>query len=208
MAVLKRKITACTLSIGLLISSCGPAPVIIPTITPSLVPPIEHTQSPTPTFTQIPTITLAPLPTLEPTAIPFRTPVPLPPTTEPFGIVGQIVGVFIGSGASHNTIGSTTEGERNVISGNVSTEVSIFERANGNRIVGNYISTNPSGRARLGNAVMGISIELGGFNNMIQSNVIGNSVTIADWGSWGNSIIGNFIGVDATGSTTTGCPGG
>ena len=110
-----------------------------------------------------------------------------------------IVGVFIGDGASRNVVGGPTDAERNLISGNVRTEVSIFERGNQNKIIGNYIGTDASGQTKVGNAVMGVSIELGGFDNVIQANVICGSVAIADWGSWGNSIIGNFVGVDYTG---------
>ncbi len=120
-------------------------------------------------------------------------------------------GVYIGQGASHNVIGGTTPADRNIISGNARAEVSLMRQANGNSVVGNYIGTDASGGASLGNAFMGVSIELGAFNNIIKCNVIssnGSCVIISDWGSHFNQVIGNFIGVDATGTIPLGGAGG
>jgi len=115
-------------------------------------------------------------------------------------------GVFIGNNAACNIIGGQSEADRNIISGNGRSEVSIMRQANRNTIAGNYIGVNAGGTAVLGNAVMSVSIELGGYNNTIKNNVIGNSssasVTVSDWGSWGNSITGNYIGTDASGEVS------
>ena len=124
---------------------------------------------------------------------------------------GNGFGVFIGSGAACNIIGGQLEADRNIISGNDVKEVYFVRGANRNKITGNYIGTNAGGNILLGNAVIGISIELGGYNNIIEGNVINNNnlacVMLSDWGSWGNSVIGNIIGLDSTGSASLGGKG-
>jgi len=122
-----------------------------------------------------------------------------------------VAGVYIGQGASHNVIGGTTTADRNIISGNARAELSLMKRASGNRVVGNYIGTDTSSGASLGNAFMEVSMEMGAFNNIIENNVIisnGSCVIISDWGSHFNQVIGNFIGVDATGTISLGGTGG
>lgn len=121
-------------------------------------------------------------------------------------------GIFLSHQASQNIIGGKTEAERNIISGNGRAEISLMNQANANIVTGNYIGTDASGMTTLGNVAMaGISIELGGFSNIIERNVISNEghigVIISDWGSWYNEIIGNHIGVDATGSVSLGGKG-
>ena len=117
-------------------------------------------------------------------------------------------GIFIGISANGNIIGGDSEAERNIISGNKRAEVSMMMQANRNIIAGNYIGTNISGNELLGNAVMGITMELAAYNNIIERNVINNNntagVMISDWGSWGNSVVGNIIGLDATGTYSVG----
>jgi parallel beta-helix repeat protein len=111
-------------------------------------------------------------------------------------------GVRIGSGAQNNTIGGTTAGERNVISGNRNTGVMI-QSSDGNTVKGNYIGTNASGTTALPNSI-GVSIEAGAQNNTIggtsagERNVIsGNSyagLQIYDAATSGNVVKGNYIG--------------
>ena len=75
-------------------------------------------------------------------------------------------GVFVH--ASNNTIGGTSAGARNIISGN-KTGIGIY--ASDNIVQGNYIGTDKTGTAALGNSVNGISIK-----------------------SYGQSLVGNIIG--------------
>ncbi|MEG4104027.1 Calx-beta domain-containing protein, partial [Microcoleus sp. Pol17C6] len=129
-----------------------------------------------------------------------------------------IYGISIGS-ASNNIIGGTTPQERNIISG--SQTAGIFfaiaptllgEPSGGvaatNRVVGNYIGTNISGTAALGNPV-GVFIAAGESNiiggttpqegNVISGNQMGvylNSNEVTN-----NRVIGNYIGTQADGST-------
>lgn len=111
-------------------------------------------------------------------------------------------GVFINS-ASNNTIGGTTAGARNVISGNDSDGIGIFlDGASGNLVLGNFIGTDVTGTADLGNNLNGVSILLGASYNTIggtevgAGNVIAHNnagVVILGPTSVGNSIRGNSI---------------
>ena len=60
-------------------------------------------------------------------------------------------GVLIDAGASSNTIGGTTAGAGNVISGNTGDGIGVTAAARGNVIEGNYIGTNAAGTAALAN---------------------------------------------------------
>jgi uncharacterized repeat protein (TIGR01451 family) len=62
------------------------------------------------------------------------------------------------SGSNHVTIGGTTAGARNVVSGNQRFGVSLEDFGVGNRIEGNFIGTDVAGTGPLGNAVDGIFI--------------------------------------------------
>ncbi len=78
-------------------------------------------------------------------------------------------GVVITS-ASNTTIGGTNAAARNVISGNGSRGIWIYDSlgATGNRVQGNYIGTQADGLTPLGNASHGIFI-----NNIAHGNTIG-----------------------------------
>jgi len=117
-------------------------------------------------------------------------------------------GVRIENGAQNNIIGGSTEEERNVISGNGSSGVSINGiGTDGNTVSGNYIGTDVTGTQDLGNSVYGVRMENGAQNNVIggsteeERNVIsGNDdgVVISDGGTDGNTVSGNYIGTDVT----------
>ena len=109
----------------------------------------------------------------------------------------DIGGVYISGGASNNTIGGTTSGARNLISGNVSTGVLI---ASSNNVVqGNFIGTDVTGTAALGNSVLGVYSQ--GQNNTIGGTAPGAGNVIAFNGEngvmirsgTGNAIRGNSI---------------
>ncbi len=116
---------------------------------------------------------------------------------------------------SNNTIGGTTPGARNVISGNnydgvVITGVSFS--ATGNVVQGNFIGTDVTGTTALGNGSIGVEIDnasnntiggtVPGARNVISGNVTG--VLIAGSGTTGNLILGNFIGTDVSGTLALG----
>ncbi len=56
-------------------------------------------------------------------------------------------GIEILNGASGNTIGGTSAGARNVVSGNLGIGVNIFNSASGNSVSGNYIGIDAAGTA-------------------------------------------------------------
>ncbi len=106
--------------------------------------------------------------------------------------------------SSYNIIGGTDEADRNVISGNGRTGVTIMTECFYNRVLGNYIGINSSGTDTLGNG-SGVGISFVSRHNTIgPGNVIsgnqGNGVTIEETDSDSNIVIGNFIGTDPSGS--------
>jgi parallel beta-helix repeat protein len=127
-------------------------------------------------------------------------------------------GVAIYGGAQGNVVGGTSEGERNVISGNNWSGVTIWDAGtNKNVVSGNYIGTDASGYNGMRNAT-GVEISNGARNNVIggsttaERNVIsGNTwsgVRIGDSGTNGNAVKGNYIGTDPSGSVGLGNNGG
>lgn len=121
-------------------------------------------------------------------------------------------GVIIECGASGNTVGGDSPGERNVISGN-RTGVGISDRnTRHNTVIGNFIGTDASGTAALGNE-FGISICASGFNriggthpgerNVISGNT-GTAIQVPSWGDPDNLVLGNYIGVDVSGTRALG----
>jgi parallel beta-helix repeat protein len=104
-------------------------------------------------------------------------------------------GVVISGGAWNNTVGGSTAGERNVISGNQWSGVEITAGANGNVIEGNYIGTNASGTGAIPNGGRGVFVAGG-----CQSNTIGGTAS-----GEGNTIAFNTeAGVEVDGAGTTG----
>lgn len=116
-----------------------------------------------------------------------------------------------------NTIGGATAGARNVISGNTNTGVRIAagaEPATGNVVAGNFIGTDASGTAALGNGGEGVHLHgeggaavssntiggaAAGAGNVIAGNV-GSGVLASGDNSTGNAILGNRIGTDLASS--------
>jgi hypothetical protein len=122
----------------------------------------------------------------------------------------EMEGIWIALGAQNNLVGGSNPGEGNVISGNSLFGVSISGRgASGNIIKGNYIGVDVSGRVALKDRY-GVVLDSGAQNNIVggsapgDANVIsGNQsagVLIRGSGTDDNSIIGNFIGTDSSGS--------
>lgn len=115
--------------------------------------------------------------------------------------------------SSNNVIGGSNPSERNVISGNTGEGIFVSSFTSNNQIRGNYIGTNASGTADLGNSVDGIRIN-GASNNVIGGTTVGERNLISGNNRYGividatnakdNQIIGNYIGADATGTVDLG----
>ena len=118
-------------------------------------------------------------------------------------------GVVIREEAQRNVVGGSEGLEsRNVISSN--THVGITVRGDNNIIIGNYIGTDATGTVSVPNGMEGVWIATGAENNVVggsipgERNVISGNrlfgVSISGSGTTGNVVMGNYIGVDATGS--------
>ena len=116
-------------------------------------------------------------------------------------------------GAVANTIGGTLPGARNVISANGYEGIGIEQAsALSNRIEGNFIGTDATGMASRSNGTHGISISGGSWNviggdspesrNVISGNATNGVyvVALANAGGTNNTILGNYIGTDVTGT--------
>lgn len=114
-------------------------------------------------------------------------------------------------GSSANLVGGTNFGEGNLISGNGHAGVFLNgSAATLNLLQGNLVGTDAGGRQALGNSYAGVAL----FSAL--SNCIGGSVASArnvlsgnrqdglflSTNSTGNTVAGNFIGVDITGTNT------
>ncbi|MBC8233929.1 hypothetical protein H8E77_30645, partial [bacterium] len=125
-----------------------------------------------------------------------------------------VSGVIIWNGPQGNTIGGTTAGERNIISGNDQDGVGMGLGTNNNTVSGNYIGTDVTGTVDLGNTIHGVVINFGAQGNTIggttagERNIISgndqNGIGILDSGTNSNVVIGNFIGTDVTGTAALG----
>jgi titin len=121
-------------------------------------------------------------------------------------------GVDLHGGAHHNTVGGSSELERNVISGNSEYGVLLEDSTTTqNSVSGNFIGTDASGMSAVPNDFGGIHIASGVHTNLIggdapgEGNVVsgndGNGIYLFGSGTDDNTISGNIIGLNATGTT-------
>ncbi len=131
-----------------------------------------------------------------------------------FGRSNHMDGVTIFR-AAHNLIGGSVPGAGNVISGNGERGLYLFTTTNQlhhNRIEGNFIGTDVTGRTNLGNRFSGVGLTLGNDNiiggtNLLARNIIsgnGQSGVVMDSNSVANVVAGNWIGLDVTGTNALG----
>jgi photosystem II stability/assembly factor-like uncharacterized protein len=122
--------------------------------------------------------------------------------------LGNVNGVSIEDGASHNTIGPG-----NVLSNNNSGVVLIGADTAHNIVIGNLVGTDPTGAFAQANSGGGIEIRgghdnvIGGFTEVERNILSGNRAA----GMWlglpetrNNIVIGNYIGTDITGEKALG----
>ena len=125
-------------------------------------------------------------------------------------------GVSISDGSTANTIGGTTAGAGNVISGNAGDGLVLFGTGNSDNLVaGNDVGVTADGGAELANTYQGVAIFDGATGNTIGGTTAGarNTITgngtastsqysyanlaIYDSGTSNNLIEGNYIGSDS-----------
>jgi hypothetical protein len=136
-------------------------------------------------------------------------------------VVHSTIGSNLGNGvritgtASNNTIGGSADGAANIISGNVGNGVLIQGSGTiNNTVLGNLIGVDQDGLVGIGNGGNGVTINKGADGNTIggtaqfEGNVISdnakNGVNINGAGTTGNTVAGNIIGADATGTVDLG----
>lgn len=144
-----------------------------------------------------------------------------------FGGTGD--GVFIGQGASNNTMGGSEPGAGNVISGNHNHGIRLAGRGTElNRVQGNIIGPDATGTGRLpylsplflprGNVLSGVRIEQGAARNLIGGRRAGEGNLISANGEDGvslvedsetgltteNEVLGNRIGTQTGGTVPLG----
>lgn len=121
-------------------------------------------------------------------------------------------GAEIFGGAQNNFIGGSTSGAGNVISGNLHQGVSLSGvGTSGNQVQGNFIGVNAAGVAAIGNAWAGVNCFGSATGNSIGGTVPGagnvisgnksQGVLLQDSGTSGNLVQGNFIGLNAAGTS-------
>ena len=124
------------------------------------------------------------------------------------------VGAYIATSATSNTLGGTTSGARNLISGNAGSGIEIAYAAAGNFIQGNYIGPDATGASATTNGGEGIYLHDGATGNYIggsaaaAGNVISGNfysgIYVYGTNTSGNVIQGNFIGTKADGTSPLG----
>jgi hypothetical protein len=122
-------------------------------------------------------------------------------------------GVLINAGLG-STIGGTTVAERNVLSGNGYAGVEINGAiTSGNRVLGNYIGVDSTGLTIYSNTYYGVFIAsspsntIGGATPAARNILSGNGnngIVVFAPEATDNVVLGNYVGLDATGSVVIG----
>jgi len=112
------------------------------------------------------------------------------------------------------TIGGTVPGAGNLVSGNAQYGILLDVGSNGNTVAGNHVGINATGSAAVPNNQVGIWVYGATGNTVGPGNVVSGNYTLGDpntgfgillgSGADGNSIVGNFVGTDPTGTFAIG----
>ncbi len=120
-------------------------------------------------------------------------------------------GMIVTDSSHDNSIGGTSAGARNVISGNVDAGVWLIGAGvNQNTVSGNYIGLAATGNAAVPNTGLGLGVDIrsGPQNNLIANNVLSGNASeglrIENAGTSGNMVQGNQVGTAPGGSSAIG----
>jgi hypothetical protein len=118
--------------------------------------------------------------------------------------------VILNGSASNNTVGGITPAARNLISGNVGMGVQFFT-GTGNMAQGNLIGTDVTGTLALANSGRGVidygTNDIVGGTTVAARNIISaNNRGVDLFGGSNDTVQGNFIGTDVTGTVALGNP--
>src|SRR5262249_36601418 len=127
----------------------------------------------------------------------------------PNGAFG-IGAVILAGSASNNTVGGITPAARNLISGNVGEGVQFFT-GTGNMAQGNLIGTDVTGTVALGNSDRGVIVDgtndiVGGTTVAARNIISANNRGVDLFLGSNDTVQGNFIGTDVTGTVALGNP--
>ncbi|TAK12957.1 MAG: right-handed parallel beta-helix repeat-containing protein, partial [Anaerolineae bacterium] len=123
------------------------------------------------------------------------------------GTTASANGIGVLAEGADNIIGSTTANNRNIIAANTVGVELLGAGATGNSVIGNYIGLRADGAGTLGN-ITGVLIDdapsnsVGG-SSATQRNIISgntNGIVIQNSGAAGNTVYGNYIGVNPGGT--------
>ncbi len=130
--------------------------------------------------------------------------------TDPTGSTdqGNGTGVDVELGSNTNTIGGSTPGARNLLSGNVY-GFQFSNATSGNKVQGNFIGTKKNGTEPLSNSADGVGVAgnnhvIGGTTSGERNVISGNGRDGVRIAGSGNKVQGNYIGADATGTADLG----
>ncbi len=123
--------------------------------------------------------------------------------------LGNGMGIAFLSYCTNNTVGGTTPGERNLISGNDEDGIhfSVYDTTINNLVIGNYIGTDKNGSVAIPNRY-GVRLThgntVGGINEAEGNLISGNSISGVAIGGYNGKLIGNIIGLDVSGTSRLG----
>ena len=127
-------------------------------------------------------------------------------------IANSFQGIWMSGGVTGNTIGGTVPNARNVLSGNGGSGIILNGAGTtANTVLGNFIGTNANGTGSIPNAFNGLEFSGGAAGNTaggvqpVDRNVLSGNVGagVGFFGAatnGGNTLLGNFIGTDLTGT--------
>gem|GEM_PF-441485 len=127
-------------------------------------------------------------------------------------------GIVVQGGAQNNTVGGTVAGAGNVVAASNDKGIAVLDSGTtGNLVQGNFVGTNATATAAIGNTTVGVAIYGGAQNNTVggttasEVNVIsgnaGVGLLLSDAGTSNNTVLGNFIGTQFDGVTALGNAG-